>query len=338
MPLLAFAGDLGKDPTGQSAASPAGPPTPADTAGQAFAKTAYAFIPLQEPPVEGTTHEYEVNCVTDRGEVDFTHWSNDVDPDIHYFWVRERLLWWNGSIDAATLATTVNPFHYCMPLDRAGNYAYSEDLPDPDPDDDESSGRKGVFKTLADGAGNSEIDFPKYEDEIDHQIKEWQNSLLAAGETISAFQATSAPVVSSFGFFPLEDGTAFGHVHEFRNYTMTKAYDGGSNDFTIKSSHSCERWGHWGTAGSSPLLFDGALKRVEISSLSRHARMRCAGGMGDNAFFLTLDSTKNSNNEAVLSSKLWDKTGTALPVFAQTGCRRVGGHLAPAATGILPGG
>ena len=101
MPLLALGGDLGKDPTGKSAVSAAGPVTPADTAAQAFAKTTYPLIPLDEPPDDGLTHEYEVSCITDDGEVDFTHYFGD-DPGSHYFWQSERLLWWRGDIDAAT--------------------------------------------------------------------------------------------------------------------------------------------------------------------------------------------------------------------------------------------
>lgn len=318
LPPLAFAGDIGKDPTGKSAASAAGPPTPADSAAQAFSKTTYAFIILQDSTAGGITHEYEVNCVTDRGDVDFTHWSND-DPDDPYTWDKERLEWWQGNLNATTLATTENPFHYCMSTDRAGNYSYSENLPDPDPDDGEFFGRKGVLKQLADAAVNSEIQFPKYPDLIDTQIREWQTSFLEGGVTITSFDATSAPIVSGFRFFPLEDGTAFGTVQESRDYTMTKTYEGGSNDFTIKSNHSCERWGHWGASGSNPLLFDGATTRLEVSNFSRYAGMFGAGGMGDNAFFLTLDSTINSNNEAMLSSKLWDKTGNVLPDLAQAG-------------------
>lgn len=196
MPLLASEVDSGKDPTGKSTASTSGPPTPADTAKQAFEKTTYAFIqlvPLEESPGDGATHEYEVNCVTDRGDVDFIRWSND-DPDDPYSWVTERLVWWQGTLNATTLAITENPFHYCMSMDRAGNYAYSEDLPDPDPDDGEFFGRKGVFNTLANGAAIPEIDFPKYEALIDTQIREWQTSFLQDGETITSFVATSDPI------------------------------------------------------------------------------------------------------------------------------------------------
>ena len=105
LPPQAIAGDGGKDPTGQSLASAS---NPADTAAQAFSKTTYALIPLDEPASDGGTHEYRVSCITDDGEVDFTHYSS-TDLGNPYSWQTERLLWWRGDIDAAKIFSDIWP-------------------------------------------------------------------------------------------------------------------------------------------------------------------------------------------------------------------------------------
>ena len=329
LPPQAIAGDGGKDPTGQSLASAS---NPADTAAQAFSKTTYAFIPLDEPASGGGTHEYRVSCITDDGEVDFTHYSS-TDLGNPYSWQTERLLWWRGDIDAATFFP-ISGREY-NPMNRAGQYTYLEFLPDSS--GGENAGVKGVY-VRRDGT-ESEIDFPKYDAEITTQVNEAQNFLLARDggwSSVSISPLTSA-IVRGFSFFPLEDGTSFSSIDESREYSRTRVHIPDSWPFTDKiwgSETVCEKWGHWGVHGATPALFDGAQTIKELWS-TRSAEMYSAGGMGQDAFCIVDETTAGPGGIWITTRKLRDRTGAVAADLGEQGFKIQGlpatsrnGHLA----------
>ena len=255
LPPQAIAGDGGKDPTGQSLASAS---NPADTAAQAFSKTTYALIPLDEPASDGGTHEYRVSCITDDGEVDFTHYSS-TDLGNPYSWQTERLLWWRGDIDAATFFPISGRGY--NPMNRAGQYTYLEFLPDSS--GGENAGLKGMY-VRRDGT-ESEIDFPKYDAEITTQVNEEQNFRLARGGWSSvSISPLTAVIVMDFSILPLEDGTSFSLIRQSRDFSRTRVKVEPPDSWSVTdkiwgSETSCEKWGHWGVNGTTPVLFGGAL-------------------------------------------------------------------------------
>ena len=328
LPPQAIAGDGGKDPTGQSLASAS---NPADTAAQAFSKTTYALIPLDAPASDGGTHEYRVSCITDDGEVDFTHYSS-TDLGNPYSWQTERLLWWRGDIDAATFFP-ISGREY-NPMNRAGQYTYLEFIPDSS--GGENAGLKGMF-VRRDGT-ESEIDFPKYDAEITTQVNEEQNFRLArnGGWSSVSISPLTAAIVHGFSIFPLEDGTSFSSIDESREYSRTRVHipvSAGSH--TDKILDFSEKWGHWGVNGATPALFDGALTIKERRWYLRSATMFSAGGMGQDAFCIVDETTAGPGGTWITTRKVRDMTGAVAVDLGEQGFKIQGGVPATSRNGHL---
>ncbi|NQX02698.1 hypothetical protein HQ447_18720 [bacterium] len=300
---LPSSGASGEDPTGGSSDPAPGPPTPADLAAQAFEKTTYAIIPLAEPPNDGLARYYRVSCITDDGEVDFTHYSS-IDPESPPYWQEERLLWWQGQIDASTFFPIPDRSYNSM--NRAGRYTYYENLPDIA---GENAGVKG-YLVSPDGT-EGEFDFPMYDAEITTQKLEWENYLLTkyAGWSSVSIAPLNSAIVHSFFMLPLEDGTSFGTINEQRKHSRTRVRTQDGTSFTDNNSNAAiSKWAHWGVNGTKPTLFDSA-PTLKESYLTRSAGIYYAGGMGVNAFCIEDNTAAGPNGTWVSTLKLRDKSG-----------------------------
>jgi hypothetical protein len=328
-----FGAGQSEDPTGVSNVAPYGPPTQAGLAALAFGNTAYAIIPLEEPPDNGLTHEYYVSCVTDSGEVDFTHYFT-IDPEGYSSWEVERLLWRQGEIDAAAFYPIEGREYRAM--NRAGQYTYWERLPDPvggglpGAPDGVIASLKGVF--VASDGSESDIAFLKYHDIIDSQALEWEQILLTewGWSSVAISPQTDAIVNSCHTFFVQEDGTAFGSPAESREYSRTRIRlsNGTSVDDRVRN-YEVTAWHHWNIGGTAPSLFDGAPTSKEFDYLHQYAGIFGSGGMGNDAFCFVLATPSGQGGTSTNKWTLRDKTGTILVDLGQEGFNVQGGAPVP---------